>query len=125
MAQRKPKARPQHLVSTPPRRSQCQRCAAEILTCLVKGTQTRIDPVHVNLRGEVMVLVAGMPTYSIPILGKGYATQRNSAMIIGGLPKYAYLHPGHQCGFDWSSPDLADGRRLFSAPINPSFPPPF
>lgn len=125
MAQPKPKAAPRHLVSTPPRRTQCPKCARAVLACYVNGSTTRLDPVHVNQRGEAMVLVSGGTTYAVSVLGHHHPARRRVAHIADGLPRHGYVHPEHRCGFDWSSPELIDARHLFAAPVNPSMPPPF
>jgi hypothetical protein len=110
MAAKKPA--PQHLISTPPRRSQCRRCGAYVLWCYVKGTGRRLDPTPVTLHGEAVALLAGAHTYMVAILGRHGPVLRSAAMITRGLPEYGRIHAGHLCGLDLSH--YPDGRVWFA-----------
>lgn len=122
MAQRKPRPVPQHLISTPPRASLCVACKAEILTCMVHGEPTGLDPVHLNLKGEAVAIVSGAHTYEASPHGGGHPFRRRCSHIDEGLPVHGYIHPAHRCGVTWQ-PDMIDGRRLFDVPYLGTTPP--
>lgn len=116
MAPRKmaPRKATQHLINTRPKRSQCPRCGAEVLSCYVSGEMTRLDPVHLTLLAEALHLCATPDgrTYEVPVLGRDRAIRRNTGMISRGLPAYGFIHPSHRCGVSWDGAYL-DHREIF------------
>jgi hypothetical protein len=101
---------PQHLICTRPKNAVCTKCARPVLYAVVHGEHTRMDPIHLSLRGEAMVLLSGASTYQTGDTRDDATRLRTAEMITRGLPAGAYIHPGHRCGADFNHDGYTDDR---------------
>jgi hypothetical protein len=67
-----------------------------------------MDPIHLNLKGEAVALLARLRTYQTGDFRDGDTRLRSVEMIKRGLPTPAYIHPRHMCGMVWDTKLLDD-----------------
>lgn len=128
MPPRKPKRQretQQSFVSTHPKANRCRDCGAVVLACYVRGVMTRVEPMHVNLVGEAVAVLAGLRTYEISRVGDGKMSRRNAGMIREGLPRWGWIHPEHRCGMDWAPEGYRDSRTVAVPVVYNGASPPF
>jgi hypothetical protein len=91
---------PQYLISTTLRQVSCTRCGGPILAGHVRGERVAVDPIRLNRQGELIALLATLPTYQVAAFGraKNRAFRRIASNIAGDWPPLDYIHPAHQCG---------------------------
>lgn len=106
----KRRPQPQHLICTPVRTGTCSTCRSSILLAVSYGEPVRLDPVHLNLKGEMLSLLSGGKTFTAGDSRDGAVRLRSTEMITRGLPDYAWIHPSHRCWASWKDPSVLDRR---------------
>jgi hypothetical protein len=76
-----------------------------------------MDPVHLNLTGEMIALLSGGHTFMAGDSRDGAVRLRSTEMIARGLPDYAWIHPSHRCFASWKDPNVLDYRSAV-VPVN-------
>lgn len=114
------RAAPIHLECTRPKAARCGDCGVAVLFCHVHGEPTRIDPVSINLHGELVALLAGIDTYALqPRRDIDMEPSLRSRWTIpDGLPQRGRIHARHRCGMNWSQPEYLDKRRFHEKEYN-------
>ena len=94
---------PEMLITTNLQDTVCRKCKAPILIGYVIGVKTRLDPMWLNPKGELLALVSGLKTVQTQNGGRGKVFTRRPCHIEAGIPRWGKILAEHRCGQRWAA----------------------